>query len=228
MENGKYADKQKSFGIGTADEALLKYSVPTTLTLMVNYIYNIADQIFCGAGGRYYRKWRLSTLLFRCRFLSMPLRCCWGMAVLPMSVCVWGRRTGKCQSRFQSDSDVDSYRRSDDGSACGILAPYIVTLFGTTDTAYGESLAYMRVIAIGIPFQLICPAFTAMIRADGSPQYTMKCNDGRRGGQYYSGSCLYFRLKDGCCRGRYCHGDWRNGSRYIMSALFAQITVCTA
>ena len=35
--------------------------------------------------------------------------------------------------------------------------------------------AYMRVIAIGIPFQLICPAFTAMIRADGSPQYTMKC-----------------------------------------------------
>ncbi len=33
----------------------------------------------------------------------------------------------------------------------------------------------MRVIAIGIPFQLICPAFTAMIRADGSPQYTMKC-----------------------------------------------------
>ena len=33
----------------------------------------------------------------------------------------------------------------------------------------------MRVIAIGIQFQLICPAFTAMIRADGSPQYTMKC-----------------------------------------------------
>ena len=58
---------------------------------------------------------------------------------------------------------------------CGIFAPHIVTLFGTTNTAYGESLAYMRVIAIGIPFQLICPAFTAMIRADGSPQYTMKC-----------------------------------------------------
>ena len=29
---------------------LLKYSVPTTLTLMVNYIYNIADQIFVGQG----------------------------------------------------------------------------------------------------------------------------------------------------------------------------------
>ena len=29
---------------------LLKYSVPTTLTLMVNYIYNIVDQIFVGQG----------------------------------------------------------------------------------------------------------------------------------------------------------------------------------
>ena len=33
----------------------------------------------------------------------------------------------------------------------------------------------MRAIAWGIPFQLLCPAFTAIIRADGSPQYMMKC-----------------------------------------------------
>lgn len=26
----------------------LRYSVPTTLTLMVNYLYNIVDQIFVG------------------------------------------------------------------------------------------------------------------------------------------------------------------------------------
>ena len=29
---------------------LFRYSVPTTLTLMVNYIYNIVDQIFVGQG----------------------------------------------------------------------------------------------------------------------------------------------------------------------------------
>ena len=29
---------------------LLKFSVPTTLTLMVNYLYNIVDQIFVGQG----------------------------------------------------------------------------------------------------------------------------------------------------------------------------------
>ena len=29
---------------------LLRYSIPTTLTLMVNYLYNIVDQIFVGQG----------------------------------------------------------------------------------------------------------------------------------------------------------------------------------
>ena len=34
---------------------LFRYSVPTTLTLMVNYIYNIVDQTFCGAGCGHHR-----------------------------------------------------------------------------------------------------------------------------------------------------------------------------
>lgn len=29
---------------------LCRYSIPTTLTLLVNYLYNIADQIFVGQG----------------------------------------------------------------------------------------------------------------------------------------------------------------------------------
>ena len=29
---------------------ILKYSVPTALTLMVNYLYNIVDQMFVGQG----------------------------------------------------------------------------------------------------------------------------------------------------------------------------------
>ncbi|MBD9219826.1 MAG: MATE family efflux transporter, partial [Clostridiales bacterium] len=29
---------------------LIKYSIPTTITLMVNYLYNIVDQIFVGQG----------------------------------------------------------------------------------------------------------------------------------------------------------------------------------
>ena len=56
-----------------------------------------------------------------------------------------------------------------------LLAPQLVWLLGTTETAYAQSVAYLRTIAVGIPFQLLCPALTAIVRADGSPQYTMRC-----------------------------------------------------
>ncbi len=136
MENGKYADKQKSFGIGTADEALLKYSVPTTLTLMVNYIYNIADQIFCGAGGRYYRNGGYQ----HCFSVVDSCQChCAAAGGWLCCQCqsVSGTTNRKMPITFSVNSDVDSYRRSDDGSALRYFI-VIVTLFGTTDTAYGS------------------------------------------------------------------------------------------
>ena len=40
--------KQNSLGTEPIGRLLLKFSVPTALTLMVNCLYNIVDQIFIG------------------------------------------------------------------------------------------------------------------------------------------------------------------------------------
>lgn len=50
-----------------------------------------------------------------------------------------------------------------------------MSFLGATDTAFGESLAYTRIIIWGLPFLMFSSALTAIIRADGNPQYTMKC-----------------------------------------------------
>ena len=42
--------KQNSLGTEPIGRLLLKFSVPTALTLMVNCLYNIVDQIFIGQG----------------------------------------------------------------------------------------------------------------------------------------------------------------------------------
>ena len=154
---------------------LFRYSVPTTLTLMVNYIYNIVDQIFVGQG--------VGITGMAAINIAFPL----SILVNAVSLLLGdgcAANVNLCLGRKEQENANKIFGQAVTwivacGIAlafiCGIFAPHIVTLFGTTNTAYGESLAYMRVIAIGIPFQLICPAFTAMIRADGSPQYTMKC-----------------------------------------------------
>ena len=154
---------------------LLKYSVPTTLTLMVNYIYNIADQIFVGQGVGITGMAAIN-IAFPLSILVNAVSLLLGDGCAAnVSLCLGRREQENANHVFSQAVTWILTGGVIMAVLCGILAPHIVTLFGTTNTAYGESLAYMRVIAIGIPFQLICPAFTAMIRADGSPQYTMKC-----------------------------------------------------
>ena len=154
---------------------LIRYSVPTTLTLMVNYLYNIVDQIFVGQGVGITGMAAIN-VAFPLSILVNAIALLLGDGCAAnVSLCL-GRREQETADRIFSHA-VTWIVTSGVVMAllCGVLAPQIVRLFGSTDTAYGESLAYMRTIAWGIPFQLICPAFAAIIRADGAPQYTMKC-----------------------------------------------------
>ena len=154
---------------------LLRYSVPTTLTLMVNYLYNVADQIFVGQGVGITGMAAVN-VAFPVSILVNAIALLLGDGCAAnVSLCL-GRKDQKTADRIFGHA-VTWIITSGIVMAlvCGIFTPQIVKLFGSTDTAYEESAAYLRSIACGIPFQLICPTFTAMIRADGSPKYTMKC-----------------------------------------------------
>ena len=154
---------------------LLHYSIPTALTLMVNYLYNIADQIFVGQG--------VGITGMTATNIAFPLLILINaVALLLGDGCA--ANISLCLGRRQQQAADDTLSHAVTliiGSGvlaallCGIFAPQIAVLFGTTTTAYKQSVAYLRTIAWGIPFHLMCPAFTAIIRADGSPQYTMKC-----------------------------------------------------
>ena len=64
---------------------LLRYSVPTALTLMVNFLYNIVDQIFIGRGVGISGMTR-RTSPSRSLSSSEPSRSCSATAAPPMSV----------------------------------------------------------------------------------------------------------------------------------------------
>lgn len=154
---------------------LRQYSIPTTLTLMVNYLYNIVDQIFVGQG--------VGITAMTATNVAFPLVIL-GNAVALLIGDGCAANMSLCRGRGaqrEADDTISHAITLILGSGLvlallsGLLAPQIVVLFGTTETAYDQSLAYLQTIAWGIPFQLMCPAFAAIIRADGMPQYTMKC-----------------------------------------------------
>ena len=154
---------------------IVRYAVPTSLTLMVNYLYNLVDQIFVGQG--------VGITGMAATNIAFPLTILVNAVALMLgdgcaaniSLCLGRKEQREADSTISHALTLILASGLLAALACGIFAPQIVVLFGATPTAYAESLSYMRAIAWGIPFQLLCPAFTAIIRADGSPQYMMKC-----------------------------------------------------
>lgn len=152
-----------------------KYSIPTALTLMVNYLYNIADQIFVGQGVGV-TGMAATNVAFPLTIVTIALALMLGDGCAAnMSLCL-GRRQ-------QQEADKTVSHAVTLLVIAGVLlvlvgslfAPQIVRLFGATETAFQDSLAYTRIIVWGLPFLMFSSAYTAIIRADGNPQYTMKC-----------------------------------------------------
>lgn len=154
---------------------LRRYSIPTALTLMVNYLYNIVDQIFVGQGVGI-SGMTATNIAFPIVILVNAVALLLGDGCAAnMSLCLGRRRQEEADRTISHALTLILGSGIFCALVCGLFAPWMVVLCGTTETAYAQSVAYLRAISWGIPFQLMCPAFTAIIRADGAPQYTMKC-----------------------------------------------------
>lgn len=154
---------------------LLKFSVPTAMTLMVNYLYNIADQIFVGQ--------KTGVLGIAATNVAFPLTTlCMAAALLIGDGCA--AAISLCLGRCQKDkADMTFGNAFTFLIAVGAFAvifgniflKQLVLLFGATQTVFPYAMSYSRIILFGLPFMIFNVSFTAIIRADGNPKYTMKC-----------------------------------------------------
>lgn len=153
---------------------LLKaFSIPCIISLVVNALYNIVDQIFIGWGVGYLGN-GATNVIFPISVICMSFALMFGDGASSYLSLKLGERkqkdaeTGVCNAIFISV--IVSV------ILCGIILiflPQLVTLFGGTDTLRSYALDYGYVIAIGIPFMMIATALNSIIRADGSPKYAM-------------------------------------------------------
>lgn len=154
---------------------LLRYSVPTALTLMVNYLYNIVDQIFVGQGVGI-TGMTATNVAFPLMVLINAVSLLLGDGCAAnISLCLGRRRQEDANATVSHALTLIVGGGLVCALVCAVFAPQLVLVCGATETAYQQAVIYLRAISWGIPFQLMCPAFTAIIRADGRPRYTMKC-----------------------------------------------------
>ncbi len=152
---------------------LLAFSVPCIISLVVNALYNIIDQIFIGWGVGYLGN-GATNVVFPIVVICMAFALMLGDGSSAFLSLKLGENKKKEASKGVCNGIIIAVCASI--IICiGVLIflPQLINIFGGTDALRQYALDYGYIIAMGIPFMMIGTMLNSIIRADGSPRYAM-------------------------------------------------------
>ena len=165
--------KQVDLGTEKIGKLLRMFAIPTIISLVVNALYNMVDQIFIGWGVGYLGN-GATNIVFPIVVICMAFSLMFGDGTSAYLSLKLGEKKQKEAEKGVGNGIVTGAIIS--VILClGVLIflPQLLNLFGCTDALRKYALEYGRVIAIGIPFMMIGTILNSVIRADGSPRYSM-------------------------------------------------------
>ena len=172
MEN----KKRNSLGTEPINQLLRKFAVPSIIAMLVSALYNIVDQFFIGRS--------IGELGNAATNITFPLTTsCIALALL-LGI---GAASAFNLTLGKGDKEKALYYIGNSAMLLflsGLVLCIIVQLFlqpmllffGSPENVLSYAKNYTRVTAIGFPFLIFSTGGGHLIRADGSPKYSMLCN----------------------------------------------------
>ena len=166
-------NRKNPLGFEPIGKLMLKFAIPSIIAMVVNALYNIVDQIFIGRGVGFLGNGATNVI--------MPLT----MIVLGFGLLIGDGCAAYLSlhlGRGEKDEAAQGVCNAITlavivGLTIGVLSYLFIEplclLFGATANILPYALDYGRIIIIGVPFMVINCALSGIIRADGSPQYSM-------------------------------------------------------
>ncbi len=168
-------EEQTNFlGAEKISKLMLKFSIPCVLSLLVSALYNVVDQIFVGNS-------ELSTLGNAATGVVFP------MFIIAQAFAWWiGDGCAAYMSIHQGRGDNDNTHKCI-GTGIAITAVVslillavlyplkmpILTLFGASENSIGYAVEYFNIILGFFPVYMLMNMINSVIRADGSPSWSM-------------------------------------------------------
>ena len=156
-------------GYKNIPELLRSFAVPSVIAMLVSSLYNIVDQVFIGQGVGYLGNAATN--------VSYPLT----TISLALSLLIGVGSASHFSLSLGAGEDEEARRVVGNGvcmlAVSGVAYAVLIELFlypllgafGATADTLPYAASYSRIIALGMPFQVVSAGMSNLIRADGSP-----------------------------------------------------------
>ena len=167
-------EKQENIlGTEKIEKLIRKFSIPCIISLLVNSLYNMVDQIFIGWGVGYLGN-GATNVVFPLTMICLAFALMLGDGASSYFSLKLGEKKKEEATKGVGNGIIMSIIIAILFCAITLIfLPQLLNLFGCTDALRDYALKYGGIIAIGLPFMIIGTTLNSIIRADGSPKYAM-------------------------------------------------------
>lgn len=165
--------EENILGYEKIGKLIRKFAVPCIISLLVNSLYNIVDQVFIGWGVGILGN-GATNVVFPLTMICLAFALMFGDGGAAYLSLKLGEKKQKEAAKGIGNAITISIIVSI--LLCAtylIFLPQLLNLFGCTENIRPFALEYGWIIVIGLPFMMIGTTLNSIIRADGNPKYAM-------------------------------------------------------
>lgn len=169
-----HSENSKFLGTEKISKLMFKFSIPCVLSLLVSALYNIADQIFIGNSELSALGNAATGVVFPIFIIAQAFAWCFGDGCAAfLNICQGKKDTRSVHKAIGTGIIITIFASL---LLMLIFFPFkvqILTLFGASVNSIGMAVEYFNIILSFFPVYMLSNMMNAIIRADGSPGWSM-------------------------------------------------------
>ncbi len=167
-ENSQFLGNEK------ISKLMLKFSIPCVLSLLVSALYNIVDQIFIGNSELSALGNAATGVVFPIFIIAQAFAWCFGDGCAAyLNICQGKKDTQSAHKAIGTGIVVTLFASLILMAIFFPLKIQLLTLFGASENSIGMAVEYFNIILAFFPAYMLSNMMNAVIRADGSPAWSM-------------------------------------------------------
>lgn len=168
-------ENKNPLGYEKTSVLLRRFAVPSIVSMLISSLYNLVDQIFIGQ--------KVGLLGNAATNVAYPLTTiCLAISLL-IGIGAASRFSLALGAGNKKEAELCVGNAFWMSVVSGILYCILIELFlngllrafGATDSVFPYAASYVRITGLGMPFLVFTNVMSNLIRADGSPKYSMNC-----------------------------------------------------